>query len=834
MNDLFRDLRQATRVLRRTPGFSLAAVLTLALGMGASTAIYTALERVVLDPLPYPEPDRLVQLKSAVPGVSPGQEWDVSAGAWFFFGREARSLEALGAYRRAGTTVQGPDGPRRAQTAVVTASTLRILGARPALGRLIDEPDDDPGSAAVVVLSHGFWQRQLGGDPTVIGTTLTADEQPYEVIGVMAPGFELPPAAGVPAAVLRADLWFPLRLNPAGPFWNSHTEFRTIARLAPAGTVETARVELDRLTARLPDVVPTAYTPRFMERYGFATRVYPLKTYVVGEVADSLWILFGAVGLVLLIAFANVANLFLVRAEGRRRELAIRTALGAGRPALARQLLAESLVLAIPAGLLALALAFWGVDGLASVAPDGIPRLGGAHPDGTVALFTGGLTVLAASALTILAAWRLVRPAPSGAIAEGARGTTAGRERQRVRSGLVVGQMALALMLIVGASLLVESARRLRSLDLGFRPEGVLTMELFLPPSERYDDVPKMWPFYDVALRQVRAVPGVEAAGLTTSLPLDGGFGCTVQGFEDPEVGRRLAESGTTSCAGQEPTSPGYFEAMGIPVVRGRGLTPADLDSPERGAVVVSRAFAERFWPNQDPIGRGVGPNGRTDQQFYRVVGVVGDVRGESPADEPALAIYYPVQRIPGTAGYWPNPITLVVRTSLAQPMSLLPAIRSAVRQVDPAVPVANAREMRTIVDASMARVSFMMVLIASAASAALLLAAVGLYAVVSYVVARRTNEIGVRMALGAQASHVAGLVVGGSVKLALAGAAVGVLAALGASRVLRNLLYGVEPTHPAAYVAAAVLLGAVAALAAYLPARRATRVNPVEALRHE
>jgi predicted permease len=830
MSDLLRDLRQAFHVLRRTPGFSLAAVLTLALGMGASTAIYTALERVVLDPLPYAEPDRLVQLKSAVPGVSPGQEWDVSAGAWFFFGREAPSLEALGAYRRGGVTVLGSDGPRRVRSAVVTAGTLRLLGARPALGRLIDEHDDDPGSAAVVVLSHGFWQRQLGGDAGVVGTTLTADERPFEVVGVMAPGFELPPERGASAEDLHADLWLPLRLNPAGPFYNSHAEFRTIARLEPGGTVEAAQRELDHLTARLPEVVPTAYSPGFMERYGFATRVYPLKTYVVGDVADSLWILLGAVGLVLLIAYANVANLFLVRAEGRRRELAIRTALGAGRRALARQVFAESLVLAVPAGLLALALSYWGVDGLASLAPEGIPRLEGVHPDGSVALFAAGLTVLGATILTGLAAWRFAR---AGALADGGRGATAGPERQRVRSSLVVGQVALALMLVVGAGLLVESFRRLRDVDLGFRPAGVLTMDVFLPYA-RYDDVPKMWPFYDDALRRVRGLPGVQAAGLTTSLPLDGGFGCTIQGFEDPEVGRRVAESGGTLCAGQEPTSPGYFEAMGIPVLRGRALTQDDLDHPERGAVVVSRAFAERFWPNEDPLGQGVGPSGRTNQQFYRVVGVVGDVRSASPADEPALAIYYPVQRIPGTSAYWPNPITLVVRTTVSDPMSLLPAIRSTMRQIDPAVPVSNVRDMRGIVSRSMARLSFMMALIGIAASAALLLAAVGLYAVVSYVVTRRTSEIGVRMALGAQAAQVAGLVVGGSVRLALAGAAVGVLAALGTSRVLRNLLYGVEPTQPAVYLAAAAVLGGVAALAAYLPARRATRVNPVEALRHE
>lgn len=833
MKPLMQDLRYALRSLAKNPGFTAVAVLTLALGIGASTTVYTALERVVLDPLPYPDAGRLVQLKSAVPGVAAGTEWDVSEGAWWFFGREARTIDGLGAYRRSGANVLGPDGPEWARTAEVTAHTLPLLGARAIFGRLFEEADDDPGGPAVAVVSHRFWKNRLGGDARVIGTTIGMYEQPFEVIGVMAAGIDLPPVGGAPAAMLDTDVWLPLRLNPAGPFWNSHVQFRTVARLKRGVTVDEAQAEFTRLTTRLPEAVPTAYSGGWMQRSGFATRVYPLKAYVVGDVSRTLWILFGAIGVVLLIVYANVANLFLVRAEVRRREVAIRTALGAGNGAIVRHFVAESFVLAAAGGVLATVMALWGMDALTHLAPDGVPRLQALRPDGSVLLFALALVLLATVSLATVPALRAIRAVRAGELAQGDRGLTVGRDSQRVRSGLVVAQVSLALALVVGAGLLIESLQRLRAVDLGIQPRGVLTARVVLP-YPRYDSIPKMWRFYSAALERVRALPGVVSAGLTSDLPLGGGFGCTVQGFEDPAVRQRLAAAGLTLCAGQEPTSPGYFDAMGIPVIHGRGLTQEDLDHPERGSVVVSKAFAERFWPGEDPIGKGVGPNGLTNQQFYRVVGVVGDVYAESAAGAHGLAIYYPVLRIPGTAGWSANSMILVVKTRFEDPVSILPTVQSAIREVDPSIPLAMVETMETIVERSMAQLSFAMVLLTIAGSAALLLAAVGLYGVISYVVTRRTGEIGVRIALGAQASHVTRLVVGGSVRLALMGITIGIIVALGFSRVLRGLLYGVEPTQPLAYLSAAMVLGTVAALAAYLPARRAARVDPMIALRTE
>jgi predicted permease len=703
------------------------------------------------------------------------------------------------------------------------------------VGRLIDEHDDIPGAAQVAVVSHRFWQRRLGGDARVIGTTISIHEQPVEIVGVMAPGVDLPPVGGMPAVLLETDVWLPLRLNPAGPFWNAHTQFRTIARLKRGVTLDQAQAEFAGLNTRLPEAVPNAYTREGMARSGFATRVYPLKAYVVGEVSKTLWILFGAVGVVLVIVYANVANLFLVRAEARRREVVIRTALGADATAIARHFLAESFVLAFAGGVLAIVLAWWGVDALTHLAPDGVPRLQALKPDASVILFAFGLVLVGAAALAALPALRARRAVRAGELVLGDRGPTVGggRESQRVRSGLVAAQVALALVLVVGAGLLVESMQRLRAVDLGIQPHGVLTAQLYLP-YQRYDSLPKMWRFYSAALERVRAVPGVEAAGLTSDLPLGGGYGCTVQGFEDPAVRQRIADAGGTLCAGEEPTSPGYFEAMGIPVVRGRSLTQDDLEHPERGSVVVSKAFAERFWPGEDPIGKGIGPNGYTNQRFYRVVGVVGDVYAESAGGGRGLAVYYPVLRIPGTAGWWPNPMTLVVKTRFDDAVSLVPALQTAIRDVDPSIPVADVDAMETIVDRSMAQLSFAMVLLVIAASTALVLAAIGLYGVISYVVNRRTGEIGIRMALGAAPSQVARLVVGGSVKLALVGVSFGVVAALGFTRVLRGLLYDVQPTQPLAYLIAALVLGAVAALAAYLPARRAARIDPMIALRNE
>jgi putative ABC transport system permease protein len=829
MESIVQDIRYALRTLGRSPGFALAAILTLGLGMGAGTAVFTLLKRVVLDPLPYPQASRLVRLKNQVPGVGPAEEWQLSTAQYFYFRAHAKSLGEIGIYQTGGVNVAVDGGPQRATVVTSTAGLLRLLGARATIGRLYDDSDDSPDAPSVVVLSNGFWQREFGGAREVVGKTLYLNERPFVILGVLAPGVDLPQERGS-AALERSDVWFPMRLDPAGPFYNNHV-YAGVARLAAGASAAGATAEIARLTMQLPEAFPQAYSAGFFRQFGFRTVVYPLQAYVLGDLSRNLWMLFGAVGFVLIIACANVANLLLVRVESRRREIAVRTALGAGRAAILRHAFAESLVIAGLAGVLALLISSAGVSALAALAPAGTPRLDHLELDGGVLAFTLALAVVVA---TGLAAVVTARYAPGGiaALGEGGRSSTAGLERQRLRSALVVTQVALALVLLVGAGLLTRSFHRLRTADPGIDPDGVVTVQLFLP-RQRYDDMEKVWRFTAAALDRVRALPGVTSAGISQNLPFASDYGCTVQGFEDAAVRERLRQRHMTSCAGQAATTPGYLEALRIPLIAGRSFTPGDNDAPATGAVIVSKAFAQRFWPGEDAIGQGV-TSARGTPPFYHVVGVVGDVHATSLGDPPAIAIYYPMAPNTPRWNWYLDQLFLVVRTRLASPASLLPSIRRAVAAVDPAIPLANAEEMRTIVDRSMSRLSFTMVLLGVAGATALLLAAIGLYGTISYIVARRTPEIGVRIALGAPGPAVQRLVVGASLRLTAAGLGAGMIVALMLTRLLRALLFGIGQTDLLSYAAASALLALVALAAAWVPARRATRLDPMIALRAE
>lgn len=824
------DVRQGLRGLKRSPGFTGVALLTLALGMGASAAVYTLLDGIVLDPLSYPRSERLVELTNQVPGVGPDEVWAMSTAQYVHLVDHARSLEAVGLYRGLGANIHTTEGPERVFGWRVTASVLPLLGAKAHLGQLIGPSHDRPDASPVVVLSQGLWQRAFGEDRTVIGRTIRIDDQPFEVIGVVEAGVRLPDAP----PGLSGDFFFPMGIDPAGFFGNNHV-FPMIARLAEGTDPATAEAEIERLKAGLPQRFPQAYSQAFFDRYGFRTRVTPLKEAVVGETSRNLWILFGAVGLLLVLACANVANLFVVRTDAQRRELAIRRALGAGRAAIARHLLAEGLALSLSGGILALVLGYWGVPAALALAPDSLPRSSEVGLGGGTVIFT----ILVSIGVGLgLAAYPLVRHSGDvdpDALAGGHGSVGPGQARQRVRSALVVAQVALALTLVVGAGLLVATLRELRALDPGVQAEGVLTAGLYLTPS-RYRSDREIWRAYAEILERVRAIPGVTEAGMSAELPIEGGFGCTVQGFEDVTVYDRVREAGLTTCAGEEPTTPGYFESLGIPVLQGRSFTDADNDDPSSGAVVVSRAFAERFWPGEDPIGKGVAPHGRTEPPFHHVVGVVGDVPAGSLHGRPAMAIYYPVVAHPETPDRWggwsPTTMKLVARTGLTDPLRIVPELSRAVTAVDPTAPLTDARSFERILAESTARFSFTSALLNLAAFVALLLAAVGLYGVVAYVVGGRTREIGMRIAMGARPSEVQRLFVVRSLVLVGMGLAVGVGVALATTRVLEGLLFGVTPTDPVAFAGAATLLGAVALLASWIPARRAANVDPVEALR--
>ena len=833
MPALLGRLRPALRSLARSRTFTVTAVLTLALGMGAATAIYTLLDRVVLAPLPYPQASRLVRLKNPAPGVGADVQWELSTAQYVYFAQHASTLSSVGLYDFDSGILSNPGGQpaQRVQIVLVTASVFNLVGASAERGRMIDARDDTPGTAAVAMISDGFWRRQFGADAGVVGRTVDLDGQPTQIVGVLAPGVELPAEPGQPAGV-SADLWLPRRVNPAGPFYNNHVH-RGFARMAPGATIERVQAELDRITAQLPTTFPNVYSAGFLKRYGFHTIAVPLQSYVVGSAAGYLWMLLAAVGLVLAIACANVVNLLLVRLETRRRETAVRTALGAGWRDLAGDAFREGALIAGAGGALAVAIAFGGVRWLVSLAPQGLPRLENLRLDGRVYLFALGLALLVAAILSLVPALQARSATTHDLLSDGGRTTTTGVQRRRLRSTLVITQMALALVLVTSAGLLLRSFAKLRQVNPGVNPSGVLTVNLYLP-SQPYDSSYKSWQFYSRLLAGVRTLPGVSAAGMTEELPFQGGYGCTVQAFEDHAVYDRLKAANETTCAGQDPTTPGYFEAMGIPIVKGRALTEADNADPSRGAVVVSKAFADYFWPDEDPIGKGVGPSGDEKPPFYHVVGVAGDVHADKVNDPPALAIYYPMMPVKSGWHWYTSGMTLVVRTSKGDPMSYLPAIRRVVSDLDPGVPLANAEDMTTIVGRSMSQLTFIMTLLGIAGLTALLLAAVGLYGVIAYLVARRTNEIGVRLALGAQPAQVRRLVVRDALTLAAAGLGIGVAAALASSRILGGLLYNVAPWDPASYAGAAVVLAAVALVAGWIPARRAAAVDPAVALRAE
>ncbi len=822
------DARRAIRGMRRSPGFAVVTVVTLALGLGGGAAIYTLLDAVVLEPLPYPHAARLVLIRNQVPGVGPDEVWGTSTAQQVYYANHASTLDGVASIRAIGANMQTPAGAQRVFGWWATASTFPLLGARAHIGRLIQPQDDRPGAPAVVVLSHRLWQRQFGGDPDVMGQTIQLNDNPVQVIGVVEPGM----AAPIAPPGYASDLWIPLRIDPEGGFGNNHV-YNMIGRVAPGATIDRVESELERLERELPGRFPGAYDESFFERSRFRTHLTPLKQAVVGETAKNLWVLFGAVSIVLLIACANVANLFAVRTEARGHDLTVRTALGASRADLARYLVTEALLLAVAGAVLALVVIWLGGPALLALAPEAMPRADAVATDaGTVAV-----TIVAAIIIgLLLGAYSLSRQRDMDlALLSSGRTTGAGRQRQRIRSVLIVAQVALSLTLVVGAGLLVESLRRINGIDPGFDPSGVVTVRLYLSPPAYPSDV-DIWNAYSRILAGVRAIPGVTAAGMSEELPVEGSFGCTVQGFEEPAVYEHLRRAGQSTCAGQERATPGYFEALGIPVLRGRALTAADNQDPRRGAVVVSETFARRFWPDQDPIGKGVGPSGRRVEPYYRVVGVVGDVPADALDGEPANAVYYPIVHNPETPGFWgwwrAEAIYLVIRTDLTDPLSVVPNVRRVIEAVDPSIPVVRIRTMDELIAASLARFAFVSALLGIAAMVALTLAAVGLYGVVAYVVSRSTREIGLRIAVGADAAQVQRMFLKRSLVLTVVGIVVGLGASSVTTRLLQGLLFGVEPTDPVTFAVAAGVLTVVALVASWIPARRATRVDPVEVLR--
>jgi predicted permease len=820
---MLHDLRYAIRMLLKSPGFTVIALAALALGISANTAIFTVIDRVLLRPLPYKDADRLVLLLRKFPGGNADPTVSIPQ---FNVWKTASSIESPSAYDFAGAGMNlSSDGlPEQVRTIHVSENYFRLFAVNPTIGRTFTHDEDTPNGPKVAVISNGLWKRRFGGDPALPGRAMLLNGESYTVVGIMGADFESDP---------KADVFIPLQPDPNSA--NQGQYLRMGARMKPG-------VSLPQLNAELKlvgDKFRRLY-PRWMDKTE-SVGATTMRESETGQVKSTLWILLGAVGFVLLIACANVANLLLVRAAGRSREIALRIAIGAGRKDILRQLLTESLLLSFLGGLAGVFLGSVGLRLLLSLAPGDLPRMPEAGHlsalgllDGRILLFTIGLSLLTGVVFGLVPALQVSRPDLNQALREGGARTTGGSRRQLTRSVLVVAEIALSLVLLVGAALLIRTFVALNNVKPGFDTANVLTMKTSLA-GVRYDTAAKMETLIRNMQAHFESLPGVEAAGYTLSLPIEQGVGIPFS------IVGRPAPNGAPYQGGEQyrQISAHYFQALGIPLRHGRGFNDADSS---RGApvVILNEAFAKKYWPKEDPlgqsimIGHGIGPEFEDKPRL--IVGIVGNVR-ERGLDQDLIPVYYvPEAQAPDgliALGNRVLPSSWVLRTR-GNPSTLAGSVQREMLRVDPQLPVAQIYSMAQIVSKSTARQNFNMLLLGIFAGVALLLAAVGIYGVMAYTVEQRTAEIGIRVALGARQMQMLGLIMRHGLLLAGIGVAVGLAAAYGLTRLLKTLLFGVTASDPATFVAVSVTLTTVALLACFIPARRAARVDPVIALRSE
>ena len=815
MDGMLRDLRGAVRGLVRRPFFTALAGITLAIGIGANTAIYSVVDAVLLNPLPYPQSDRIVSANHTAPGLNLPVV-PHSQAMYLSYLEGFHTLSSFAVFDEDNVNLVTDGDPQRVDAARVTQELFDVMGVQPMLGRAFAVGEDRVGAEPIAILGYGLWQQSFGGDAGVVGRTVLMDGVQRRVVGVMPKGFRFPG---------EAELWTPMEIDPVSADVGS-LGLLGVGRLAPGATIPAAQAEMQQLLTRFAEAHPDDLPSAVMEQAGLVPDVKPLKELYVSDVRQALWVLLGTVGFVLLIACANVANLFLVRAESRQREQALRAALGASRADLVRHYLSESVTLAVGGGILGLGLAALGVKGLVALAPDAVPRLQEIGIDGSVLAFTAAISLVSGLLFGLFPVFGYARRDLSGTLKEGGRATTSGRERHRARSVLVVTQVALALILLVGSGLMARSFVALRGVDPGFDARDRLAFRVSLPSAD-YPDPASTRTAQRQLVERMAAIPGVSRAALITAAPLEDHKSASPMEDEDhPTPEGQLAR-----LVDRRNVSPGYFAAMGIDLVAGRDLGWDDAADGVR-AVVVSETLARSLWRNEDAIGRHIRGQG-SEEPSWEVVGVAHDVRFESLDREPGPLLYMPLVRGDPKA---PDPVRSfdVVLHTGADPLGLVPAAREALRAVDARLPMIEPRTMARIERDAMAATSFTVVLLGIAAVIALVLGTVGIYGVITYVVSRRTQEIGVRMALGAPAGRVLREVVGQGMVLAGAGVAVGLVGAWGVSRVLASLLYGISPTDPVTYAGTAGVLALVALLASWLPARRAASVDPTEALRSE
>ena len=796
MQTLWQDLRYGARMFVKQPGFTLIVVFTLALGIGANTAIFTVVNAVLLRPLAYQEPERLVSFRSneSVLDVADIKSWN-------------QSFADIGGNTVMPLDYTGGGEPAQWRAGLVTGDFFRTLGAQPLAGRVITDEDDKRGGQFVVVLSHGLWQRQFGADPGVVGKTVTLSGNNYSVIGVMPASFRTPR--------VETDVWAPVQVvYPLAATYRGVHFLQTYARLKPGVNIAQAQSEMIAIDKRLAEAFPAENKRR-------QTVLFPLHDRIVGQIKPALLVLFGAVGLVLLIACANFANLLLARAAAREQELVVRVALGAGRWRLARQLLTESVLIAALGGAAGVAFAIWGVDLLVALKPENLPLLETIRVDGRVLLFTLGVSVLTGVVFGLAPVWQAARVNVNDALKEGGRGS-AGAARHRLRSALVVGEIALALLLLVSAGLLIKSFWQLRNVKPGFNPDNLLTMRIELPEA-RYREIPAQTQYRRAMLDEVNSLPGAQAA-LISELPMTGDL-----------LTHDFAVEGQQLSPGEEPdvqtlsVEGDYSRIMQIPLMAGRDFTPQDNENaPLVG--IANQSLAHRFFKDQSPIGKRV--RWARDEQinWITIIGVAGDIKhfGLDQPEEPALYTPYPQS---GRA--WKRWMNLAIR-SQGDAAAITQEVKSRVWKVDAQIPLTKTRTMAEVMSASVEARRFNMLLLGIFAAVAMLLAAVGIYGVMAYAVTQRTHEIGVRIALGAKPRDVIGMVVRRGMRLTLIGAAAGLALSFALTRLMSTLLFGVGATDPLTFALVSLLLAGVAMLACYIPARRAAKVDPMIALRCE
>ncbi len=810
MEALLKDIRYGFRMLMKQPGFTLTAIIALALGIGANTAIFSVVNAVLLRTLPYKAPDQLVMVWHTYRDINLPKA-AVSAPSFVEYRDQNHVFETLTAMTGWSVNLTGRGEPERVRGGVVSASYFSTFGVEPALGHAFRPEEDQPGNNRVVVLSNGYWKRRFAADPDIIGQTLTLDGNSYTVIGVMPASFE---------ALRETDLWSPIAFTPEQLSPDNRREYLgVLARLKPGVTLPQAQAEMNTIADRLRDQF---YGP------GWSITLTSLHEEMVGDIRPSLLILLGAVGFVLLIACANVANLLLTRAAARQKEIALRTALGATRMRVMRQLLTESVLLATVGGVTGLVLAFIGVKLLVAGVPtdlaNSIPGWKAIGLDGRVLIFTFGIAVLTGIFFGLIPAIQASKPDLNETLKEGGRNPSAGFHWYSLRSLLVIFEVAIALVLLIGAGLLIRSFMRLQEVNPGFSPQNAVDMQLSLPPT-KYKEPEKRAQFFQQLMEKVKTLPGIEAVGAVSNLPMSGNNSTasfTVEGLT-------RAEGEPSPHGAPRMITPSYFRAMGIPLIKGREFTDQDNDKSTMVAIV-DEDTANQFWPGQDPIGKRVAFyfEGTDTELFWReIVGVVGNVKHYGLDGQAKMHIYMPNLQRPQAN------MDLVARTT-TDPASMVSAIRNQILAVDSDQPVFGVKTLEQVVSDSVAPRRLSMILLAIFAAVAIILAGVGIYGVMSYAVTQRTHEIGIRMALGAQRRDVMRLVVGHGLGLALAGVALGLAGGFAITRVMSSLLFGVGATDPLTFALIPPALIVVALVACYIPARKAMKVDPMIALRYE